>query len=83
MLAAIDLIEEVFSANVAKVGKAEEVGRSVKSSRRRARALRHRSPEAVARLRLPQNVACGFPALRSSKIGSQHCDRLQLPVWEV
>ena len=27
--------------------------------------------EAVTRLRLPQNVACGFPALRSSGIGSQ------------
>jgi hypothetical protein len=38
------------------------------------------SPEAVARPRLPQNVACGFPALRSSKIGSQHCDSLQPPV---
>jgi hypothetical protein len=31
------------------------------------------SPEAVARLRLPQNVACGFTALRSSAVGSQHC----------
>ena len=29
-------------------------------------ALATGSPEAVARLRLPQNVACGFPALRSS-----------------
>jgi hypothetical protein len=38
------------------------------------------SPEAVARLRLPQNVACGFPALRSSEIDSQHSDGFQLPV---
>src|SRR5262245_29245474 len=30
------------------------------------------SPEAVTRLRLPQNVACGFAALRSSAVGSQH-----------
>src|ERR1019366_7582797 len=29
------------------------------------------SPEAVARLRFPQNVACGFTALRSSAVGSQ------------
>src|SRR6266851_5113993 len=29
------------------------------------------SPEAVARPRLPQNVACGFPAPRSSAVGSQ------------
>src|SRR5215467_15475666 len=28
--------------------------------------------EAVACLRLPQNVACRFPALRSSGVGSQH-----------
>src|SRR5258708_7253769 len=31
------------------------------------------SPEAVARPRLPQNVACGFPAPRSSAVGSQLC----------
>ncbi len=36
------------------------------------------SPEAATRLRLPQNVACGFPALRSSEIDSQHCDGLKL-----
>ena len=30
------------------------------------------SPEAVTRLRLPQNVACGFTALRSSTADSQH-----------
>src|SRR5713226_10171783 len=29
------------------------------------------SPKAVARPRLPQNVACGFPAPRSSAVGSQ------------
>src|SRR6202035_2482072 len=29
------------------------------------------SPEAVARLRFPQNVACGFPAPRSSVVVSQ------------
>ena len=30
--------------------------------------------------RLPQNSACRFPALRSSKEESQHCDILQLPI---
>lgn len=40
------------------------------------------SPEAVARLRLPQNVACGFAALRSSTVDSQHCKSLQLRVTE-
>ena len=39
-------------------------------------------PEAVTRLRLPRNVACGFPALRSSEVGLQRSDSLQLPVWE-
>jgi hypothetical protein len=34
------------------------------------------SPEAVARPRFPQNVACGFPALRSSEDDSQHCESL-------
>ena len=34
------------------------------------------SPEAVARPRFPQNVACGFPALRCSEDGSQHCESL-------
>ena len=29
------------------------------------------SPEAVARPRLPHNVACGFPAPRCSAVGSQ------------
>jgi hypothetical protein len=37
-----------------------------------------RSPEAVTPLGLPHNVACGFPALRSSKVASQHSDKLQL-----
>jgi len=40
------------------------------------------SPEAVAHLRFPQNVACGFTAPRSSAVDSQHCERLQLPVRE-
>jgi hypothetical protein len=40
-------------------------------------------PEAVARLRFPQNVACGFPALRSSAGDSQNCKSLQLRVREV
>ncbi len=40
------------------------------------------SPEAVTRLRLPQNVACGFPALRSSERDSQHSECLDLPVWQ-
>src|ERR1700757_2074602 len=35
------------------------------------------SSEAVARPRLPQNVACGFPALRSSNVGSQCHESLQ------
>src|ERR1035437_2459303 len=33
--------------------------------------VRTGSPEAVARPRFPQNVACGFPAPRSSAVGSQ------------
>jgi hypothetical protein len=40
------------------------------------------SPGTVARPRFPQNVACRFPAPRSSAVGSQHCECLQLPVWE-
>ena len=44
--------------------------------------LRAGSPEAVTRPRFPQNAACGFPALRSSEGGSQHCESLQLPVRE-
>jgi hypothetical protein len=40
------------------------------------------SPEAVARLQFPQNVACGFTALRSSAGGSQHWKSLQLRIWE-
>ena len=40
------------------------------------------SPEAFARLRFPQNVACGFTAPRSSAVGSQHCQHLQFPVGE-
>src|SRR5579862_1498699 len=40
-------------------------------------------PGAVVRPRLPQNVACGFPALRSSEVASQHRDSLQLPVGEI
>jgi hypothetical protein len=38
--------------------------------------------EAVACLRLPQNVACRFPALRSSGMGSQHYESLQRPVGQ-
>jgi hypothetical protein len=34
-------------------------------------APRHRVAGAVARPRLPQIVACGFSALRSSEVGSQ------------
>jgi hypothetical protein len=42
------------------------------------------SPEAVARLRFPQNVACGFPAPRSSVVVSQlsrfpHKERPHIP----
>jgi len=40
------------------------------------------SQEAVTRLLFPQNVACGFPALRSSAGVSQHCKSLQLRIWE-
>ena len=40
-------------------------------------------PEAVTHLRLPQNVACRFPALRSSEIASQHGESLELPVREI
>ena len=35
------------------------------------------------RLRLPQNVACGFPALGSSEVDSQFGEGLQLRVREV
>ena len=38
------------------------------------------SPEAVTRLRLPHNVACGFPALRSSESDSQHSNGLKFPI---
>ena len=37
------------------------------------------SPEAVTHLRLPQNVASGFPARRSSECDAQHSQRLQRP----
>src|SRR5580700_187408 len=40
-------------------------------------------PEAVTRLRLPQNPACGFPALGSSEVDSQFGEGLQLRVREV
>jgi hypothetical protein len=40
-------------------------------------------PEAVTRLRLPRNVACGFLALRSSEVGLQRSDSLQPSVWEI
>jgi hypothetical protein len=40
------------------------------------------SPEAVTHLRLPRNVASGFPVLRSSASDSQHSHRLQCPVGE-
>src|SRR5215472_14066539 len=38
--------------------------------------------EAVTCLRLHQNVACRFPALRSSGVGSQHYESLQRRVWQ-
>ena len=40
-------------------------------------------PEAVTHLRLPQNPACGFPALGSSEVDSQFGDSLQHRVGEV
>src|SRR5712691_11540290 len=40
-------------------------------------------PGAVTRPRLPQNVACSFPALRSSEGASQRRESLQLPVREI
>src|SRR3954452_8283801 len=39
--------------------------------------------EAVTCLRLPQNVACRFPALRSSGVGSQHYESLQRPIGKL
>src|ERR1700746_3045699 len=36
-----------------------------------------------ARLRFPQNVACGSPALRSSEVDLQHCKSLQLAIREI
>src|SRR5215471_3696462 len=46
-------------------------------------AQRHRVAGAVTRTRLPQNAACGFPALRSSEIASQRGDSLQLRIPEI
>ena len=40
------------------------------------------SPEAVTRLRLPQNAACRFPARRSSRVDSQHRTALELAIGE-
>lgn len=40
----------------------------------------HRGTGGIARLRCPQNVAYGFNAPPSSAVGSQNCERLQLPV---
>src|SRR5262245_30442377 len=40
------------------------------------------SPTAVTHRRLPQNVACGFPALRSSDDDSQHRVLLQSRIWQ-
>ena len=40
------------------------------------------SPEAVTRLRLPQNAACGFPARRSSESDSQHRASLKLRIGQ-
>src|SRR5262249_50355829 len=46
-------------------------------------AHNHRVAGAVTPPRLPQNAACGFPALRSSEVGSQHGDSLQLRIREI
>src|SRR4051812_13193698 len=54
--------------------------RRLASCRYRHFSNRTGSPGAVARPRFPQNVACGFPAPRSSTGGSQHCEGLQLSV---
>src|SRR5262249_41102944 len=43
----------------------------------------HRVAGAVTRTRLPQNVACSFPALRSSEGTAQRRESLQLPVPEI
>jgi hypothetical protein len=40
------------------------------------------SPGATNRPRLPQNVACRFPALRSSTVDSQHSMALQLHIGQ-
>ena len=40
--------------------------------------LQHRVAGPVSRYLLPHNVACRFPALRSSEDGSQNCKSLQL-----
>ena len=40
-------------------------------------------PEAVTRLRLPQNAACSSPALRSSEVDSPHRKSLQRPIREI
>src|SRR5215471_15603606 len=46
-------------------------------------AHNHRVAGAVTRTRLPQNAACGFPALRSSEIASQRGDSWQLRIPEI
>ena len=44
----------------------------------------HRVAGEVTRPRLPQNVACRFPALRSSEVGSQRCsESLQHSIGEM
>src|SRR5215470_4925250 len=68
---------------LSEFGRYRVLGRLMVGSPQEIAPPRTGWPEAVARLRLPRNVACGFPALRSSEVGSQHSHSLQLPVWEI
>jgi hypothetical protein len=72
--------------SIGRKGKAEFISPAVRRLKGRGRDEDFSSPtgslEAVARLQFPQNVACGFTALRSSAGVSQHCKSLQLRVWE-
>ncbi len=67
------MMEDMGAAACAGFGAAEEMWDA---------AVEAPDAEAEAAPGLPQNVACGFPALRSSERVSQHSVCLELPVWQ-
>jgi len=73
---AFDQIRKPVSGKISSAGEKKDHSRTASSPTATG------SPEAITRLRLPRNVACGFPALRSSDTDSQHSDGLELPVGE-